>query len=341
MRVIEARNVNDAFSQGVSLIKSEGLLQRSRAGDVLVVPYPVITHYHRPTERVLFDYIRDANPFFHIFEAIWMLSGRRDATWLDRFVKTFSSRFAEDNGEQHGAYGFRWRRHFDIEGGGNPFLPDQLDTVVNMLKKDPLDRRAVITMWDPVADLGAEKKDIPCNLVVLPRIRFEGSGSLLDITVFCRSNDIIWGAYGANAVHFSVLQEYLAARLGVEIGSYYQISNNYHAYVDTLKAYSNDPDPYQKYLVRPEPIFTDAAHADEDIKCFVDWVDVVVVGDIPISGWNYYNRWFRDTGEVLIEAHTYWKGGKRKLAENCLMESAASLDWKVATLAWMKRRLKS
>jgi thymidylate synthase len=55
---------------------------------------------------------------------------------------------------------------------------------------------------------------------------------VLDLTVLCRSNDVVWGAYGANAVHFSVLQEYLAGRIGVDVGVMYQFSNNYHGYVD-------------------------------------------------------------------------------------------------------------
>jgi hypothetical protein len=35
------------------------------------------------------------------------------------------------------------------------------------------------------------------------------------MTVTNRSNDLCWGMLGANYVHFTILQEYLAARLGV------------------------------------------------------------------------------------------------------------------------------
>lgn len=356
MRVINARNVNDAFSQGLQLVRSEGVLQSSRAGDVMAVPYPVITCYERPTERVLFNVVRDANPFFHLFESIWMLSGRRDATWLDRFVKDFSSRFAEDNGEQHGAYGFRWRRHFELDGGGDGLyasVPDQLTAVVNMLRANPLDRQAVICMWDPVADLGVKKRDIPCNLIVLPRIRYtavspEPYGGepllqpFLDITVFCRSNDIIWGAYGANAVHFSVLQEYLAARIGAQIGTYYQVSNNYHAYLFSLSKQDkgNNPDPYRA-IAAPEPMFIDGDKIDTDLQHFMDWVDDVV-DEIPVSNWVYVNPWFRTTGEALIEAHTYWKHKQRVRAIEFIRdEPHIASDWRLAVLSWMERRVKN
>src|SRR5678816_542793 len=138
MHVINANNVNDAYYQGLRLLK-DAPIESSRAGEVRVWPCPVTTVYERPTERVLFDPKRDANPFFHLFEALWMLSGRQDATWLDRFVKDFSSRFTEEDGTQHGAYGHRWRNAFGF---------DQLHHVVNTLRSDPTSRQCVIQMWD-------------------------------------------------------------------------------------------------------------------------------------------------------------------------------------------------
>jgi thymidylate synthase len=58
----------------------------------------------------------------------------------------------------------------------------------------------------------------------------------LDMTVFNRSNDLILGMLGANVVHFSMLQEYVANCLGVQVGLYHQISNNLHCYINSWKA---------------------------------------------------------------------------------------------------------
>ncbi len=179
----------------------------------LFAPYPGNDDNYNPMNRVSFNPKRDANPFFHLMEALWMLAGRNDATWLDQFVGDFSKRYSEEDGKMHGAYGFRWRKHFDIEGGGDGSLsiPDQLDTAVKLLKVNPDNRRVVIAMWDPIADLGQEYRDIPCNTHIYCRVRilgdvdFTGDWShepVLDLTVCCRSNDAIWGAHGANAVHF-------------------------------------------------------------------------------------------------------------------------------------------
>ena len=50
------------------------------------------------------------------------------------------------------------------------------------------------------------------------------------MTVCNRSNDMIWGAYGANAVHMSILMEYVAVAVNAPMGSYYQISDSFHIY---------------------------------------------------------------------------------------------------------------
>ena len=81
-------------------------------------------------------------------------------------------------------------------------------------------------MWNPWGDLDSSSIDIPCNTNIYFKIR-EGE---LQMTVCNRSNDMIWGAYGANAVHMAVLQEYVAAQLDVPMGKYYQISDSFHVY---------------------------------------------------------------------------------------------------------------
>src|ERR1700676_933861 len=126
MHVIKVRNVGQALPLGIDYLLTHGCREESRAGPVIVAPEPVSTVYARPQERVLFSAARNANCFFHIFEALWLLAGRNDAVWLDQFVHDFLSRFAESDGRLHGSYGHRWRHHFDLEGGGRPGLPDQL-----------------------------------------------------------------------------------------------------------------------------------------------------------------------------------------------------------------------
>lgn len=352
MKIITVRNVNEAYYEGINLLYEMGVHQPSRVGEVIVYPTPVTTVYQRPRERVLFDARRDANPFFHFFEALWMLAGRNDARWLDLFVKDFSARFAEDDGRQHGAYGYRWRKHFDLEWGGHPQLPDQLAAVIGLLKKNPDDRRVVLSMWDPPADLCADKRDVPCNTHIYLRVRrepgavkpWQGSEHcVLDMTVCCRSNDAIWGAYGANAVHFSVLQEYLAAMIDAEVGTLYQISNNFHMYVAELGKHGIPETIDDLYgPLSPQRMISNPAAFDRDLQEFMVWTDQCTKDEVPVSSWVYSNEWFTYTAAPLFEAAWWWRAGKREIAYEIVTDPDYALmaaDWSIAAQRWMKRRM--
>ena len=58
------------------------------------------------------------------------------------------------------------------------------------------------------------------------------------MTVSNRSNDIIWGTFGANAVHMSMLHEYVASALMLHVGKYTQISDSFHAYTAGSNRYN-------------------------------------------------------------------------------------------------------
>lgn len=218
-------DVNEAFLAIVQGIASGSIPTRkytSRVGDVLRVEEPLLLTYRRPRNRVLFNSARDCNPFFHLMEALWMLAGSDDVA----FVSQFNSRMPEfsDNGSTfHGAYGRRWRYAFSV---------DQPRVIAKNLRDNPWCRRQVLQIWDARKDLGTDSKDIPCNTQAYFGVREDQGKLVLDMTVCNRSNDIVWGMLGANVVHFSYLQEYVAANAGLQVGHYHQMTNNAHVYCD-------------------------------------------------------------------------------------------------------------
>lgn len=222
MQVITVNNVNEALPIGLRLLAMEGEPHESRAGLTLRMPVPVATVYRYPRERVLFDPVRNANPFFHFFEALWILQGRNDVD----FVQHFNGRmreFSDDGVTYHGAYGMRLR--------GDGEATDQISALITLLYEQPDTRRGALQIWDHTLDLGANSKDVPCNMMAAFRRDEENR---LHLTVYNRSNDVIWGAYGTNAVQFSMLLEYVAARAGMAVGTYTQVSNDYHVYESNL-----------------------------------------------------------------------------------------------------------
>jgi hypothetical protein len=218
MKTITARSADEALQSGVLYLAAEGVRAPSRAGDVLRAESPVVTSYLHPWRRVVFDPMRDANAVFHLMEALWMIAGRNDVAPLLEYNSSFSQ-FAEDDGRQHGAYGYRWRRHFGF---------DQIESAILQLQDNPSSRQVVLQMWDAQSDMGVIKRDRPCNTTVY----FDALRDKLNMTVCCRSNDMVLGAYGANVVHMSILHELVALAIGMNVGVYHQFSNNFHAYVN-------------------------------------------------------------------------------------------------------------
>lgn len=346
MHVIFARNVNDAYVAGMEHMAQFGERTPSRNGDVLRVPYPVTTVYAKPDERVLFDPQRDCNPFFHLFEALWMLNGQNDVASLRQFVKTFDQ-FSDDGISLHGAYGHRWRHWPNPE---NRVASDQLEYVIRALKANPNDRRIIIGMWDPHRDLGQAHNDIPCNTTIKVGI-VKGRLSMI---VFCRSNDIVWGCYGANAVHMSFLQEYLAQMIGVPLGTYSQISVDYHAYTDT-------PYKWDRYF----PLTEDARDYDDGITTFPLvhhpptfeaelWRVMSFVTDQSLHTkklCGYQNLFFLYVALPMYMAHRFYRNGDKTKAIELLQDARihkpgmatrefhAGNDWLTAGIEWLVRRL--
>ena len=328
MRTIHATNVNDAWPKAITLIDMYGVPEPSRAGPVRVAPWPVVTNYAQPMQRVLFDPIRDANPIFHLHEALWMLAGQNDATWLDQFVSDFSARFAEEDGQMHGAYGYRWRRHFENPNAYTNTALDQLQKVISILQADAHSRQAVIQMWDAPCDLGVVGlKDRPCNTQIYLRIQ----KNALDLGVTCRSNDIVWGCYGANVVHFSILQEYLAARIGgVGVGTMTQFSWNWHMYDSAKHLVSLGAKPRHPTYPDTLPLVTDPYTFDADVRAYVS--DPDGVGKVR-------NEFLTNTARPMFLANKLRKEHDWYEALNWA-HSIKAPDWRQATVEWLQRRVK-
>jgi len=341
--VINTRNVHQALPKALDLLDKFGVWRGSRNGPVIQYPEPVVTDYERPWERVIFWDHRDANPFFHLYEGLWMLMGRNDVKSLTFFAKNMAN-YSDDGLTVHGAYGHRWRNWYHHRG--TAVSEDQLDVVIRRLRKNPLDRRVVVQMWDPNRDLDSNNKDVPCNLTITFQINHE---SKLDMTVFCRSNDIIWGAYGANAVHFSMLQEYIAVRLGIKMGRFHQMSVNWHAYEEQYRKLDDlsrvFPEcPYAADLVNVIPMTEASLENIGFIVKTVDWLQsdrVAHVDEIHKVSIRNRDPW-SEMVLTMMKAHYLFKilpAPERYKDSLLLIRNIRFTDWGNAAGAWLHRRM--
>jgi thymidylate synthase len=378
-------NVEEAFKGLVYCLHTGALpvdVQPSRYGEVIRVLEPVTLTYQRPLERVLFNAVRDANPLFHMYESLWMLAGRNDVAPLAYYNKRMAE-FSDDGTALNDAYGRRWR-HASYGCGydhyHDPKEADQLDLIVAHLTANPHSRRAVLEMWNVEDDLLKidNSKGVCCNLSVMFDVGFgtcahcNGKGLLmamsmfgpdysgpcprchgkphdvprhLNMTVINRSNDLVWGLLGANYVQFTVLQEYMAARLGLEVGVYNHFTNNLHAYTapgrwdpEAWLAWYNSPDGEAAAGFYADgnrvriPLVDNPAVFEEELPAFVDqaWGSKAIRAD-----WSS-----RFLMEVALPARLAFAAHKDRLYDEALGWCNAIQDsaWRLACWHWIKRR---
>lgn len=209
MIIMQGRSAHEQYRNSLDRIMQQGAgvevrgLQTKELLDVATVIAEPWHHCH-------FVPGRRWNPWIAMSEALWILAGRDDLAPLLPYNKRMAE-FSDDGKYLYGAYGLR--------------IAEQIPTLIERLEKDPNDRRAVLAIWNQ-RDLIADTADPPCNTQIMFKLR----DNKLHMTVLNRSNDLHWGLYGVNLPTFGILQDWLAARLGVQMGTQTHLSNSLHIY---------------------------------------------------------------------------------------------------------------
>lgn len=224
----------ETFSSVYPMINHYILTQKksesSRDGNVKEI-LDFTTKILNPYRRCVGGYGRNINVFFLLAEAIWIALGRKDVSFLTLFNKNMSN-FSDDGMVFHAPYGYRLR-HWGIRTEDS-FVDDNLNAskgydqvidVIKILSENPNSRQAVMSIWNPNFDLGYKTKDIPCNDMVMLKVR---DGKLIT-TIQNRSNDLHWGL-PTNIFQFSFLTELIAGCLGIELGTQTHNSQSLHVY---------------------------------------------------------------------------------------------------------------
>lgn len=320
MLSITTRGVNDAYPIGLMYLRNSGVELDSRNGPVIEYPEPVSIKYLAPTERVLFNKERDINPFLHFFEPLWILAGQNDVSFLSKIVARFSE-YSDDGQVFFGAYGYRMM-----------YPDDQIREAIEILKKNPDDRRVVLQIRRP-EDMWYTGKDTPCNTAIACKIR----NGKLNIHVFNRSNDYIWGMTGANMPQFSTLQEYLAGKIGCGVGYYHQTTDSMHVYTELNDKWEKCKnisvlavDPYENGDVTPYPMFSgisDPDYFDRDLFAFFE------DGERSSFDTLYFSEVVKPMWQTFV-AHKKSKDGMKHV------ENVAASDWRLVTKNWLEKREK-
>ena len=203
-------NATEAFEAIHSLIMSSGI--ETNVGTKAV--YNVGILIKNPTQRDITTKWRKWSKKYAEREWNWYLSGNPSVEELKKFAPKWDEMHGSDN-IVNSNYGFQWMRN------------GQLDKCIEQLKKNPNSRQAWVSIYD-----GKEKDksafDTPCTLAVGFDIN-PATPDCLNMTVMMRSNDIIYG-FCNDQYCFSKLQEMVAEKLGLKVGTYYHFAHDMHIY---------------------------------------------------------------------------------------------------------------
>jgi len=325
MKVFE--NLDQALI-GMSKELMEGGIKRGTRGyTCFELPHPVIICITNPSDRYVTIPERKWNKVLPFAESLWLALGLNDLDALPgAYVKNLYN-FSDNGRTWRAGYGPRMRgftgldRDYDVSDvnekycfSGHVRHTDQLKFVIDTLKKDPNSRQALITIHDPAKDCFDVDntlkitKDQPCTRSIHFQITPSGK---LDCIVDLRSNDVLWGFSAVNVFNFTMMQEYVANILGVEVGNYYHKADNFHYYDNMADrvgelAYLN-PAPYgtfEKFQYSDK--FVSLEDFDEQILKLYEYEQRLRSGDEKWLVW-FDNDMIYDWARVFYQ---HWTKGK-------------------------------
>lgn len=176
--------------------------------------------------------------FSALGEWLWYLSGTTDYAFIDYYIPGMYKEETEDGRTVRSGYGDRL---FGFRG------VNQLDSVINLLKRKKSTRRAVIQLFD-ASDIATDHRSIPCTCT----LQFLVRGGKLHLYVNMRSNDAYFGL-PHDVFAFTMLQEMIARSINVELGEYKHCPGSLHLYdyhVEQAKAYLGEA--WQATVAMPE-----------------------------------------------------------------------------------------
>lgn len=169
-------------------------------------------------------------------EMLWMWRDKSNNI-KDLDAKIWDS-WADETGSIGKTYAYQLAKKYDLPEGNNM---DQIDALIYNLKNDPMNRRMIVTMWNP-ADL-KEMSLAPCVYETI----WDVAGDKLNMTLIQRSGDCLSAAAsgGMDTIEYATLVYAIAQACGYKPGIFCHYVNNLHIYdrhIDIVKSLLLNPE---------------------------------------------------------------------------------------------------
>ena len=208
------RNANEAFQYWYQCIEHYG---QEFAGTKAL--FNIGFEMERPDEVDIKESWRNWKKDYASAEFQWYLSGDQNIKKLGEIygkVPAIWKRMANKLGQVNSNYGYQWERY------------QQLDKVIEMLRRNPDTRQAAISIYDG-KEMVRYHSDTPCTYA----IQFTVVNNRLNMCVTMRSNDL-WYGFCNDQYCFARLQQIVSEETDYELGSYFHFAHNLHLYEKDL-----------------------------------------------------------------------------------------------------------
>ncbi len=176
-----------------------------------------------------------------IYELLWFLKGDTNVKYLQDHGVRIWNEWADENGELGPVYGSQWR-NWNGEG------IDQIAEVIATLKKNPNDRRMIVSAWN-VSKI-AEMHLPPCHMM----FQFYVANNKLSCMLYQRSCDMFLGV-PFNIASYALLTMMVAQVCGYEPGEFVHTLGDthiYHNHFEQVKEQlSHTPYPLPQMKINP------------------------------------------------------------------------------------------
>ncbi|MBZ9629229.1 thymidylate synthase [Salegentibacter sp. LM13S] len=190
-----------------------------------------------------------------IYELLWFLKGDTNVKYLQENGVRIWNEWADENGDLGPVYGKQWRNwnNEDI---------DQINEIIETLKKNPNSRRMLVSAWNPSVLPDSSKsfsENVADGKAALPPchafFQFYVADGKLSLQLYQRSADVFLGV-PFNIASYALLTMMMAQVCGYEAGDFIHTFGDVHIYsnhVEQVKLQlSREPRALPKMKINPE-----------------------------------------------------------------------------------------
>jgi thymidylate synthase len=158
-----------------------------------------------------------------IYELLWFLRGETNVRYLNEHGVTIWNEWADENGELGRIYGAQWRDWPGADG----VRVDQIDNVIEQIRRKPESRRLIVTAWNP-AEIDRMALP-PCHAL----FQFYVQDGGLSCQLYQRSADLFLGV-PFNIASYALLTMMVAQVCGLTSGEFVHTFGDLHLYQNHL-----------------------------------------------------------------------------------------------------------